>query len=247
MLGDMLTSLRRLDSQSLEDFLACFPLERDELPEFREIYKELATLQQAHPGSLPIRSEYDARYSIVQTTVVNQQVRLSKGKANLPKESVEYTKLVNRLYATAEAYFETSLVRPQDLFLHEVFSFDFKNPLSETFAPRPRYAVERALSSPFDYLVSSSSEQMQTRVSAKQPPTAILYQLYLESGSLVNVYDLWHAFSAVFESEMGEDGCDERLVLTLFYRALAELKALGLLKSSRKKADHIAKSGWLGL
>lgn len=245
ILGELLTSLRRLDSQSLADLLAFIPIERDELPEFGEIYEELKTLQQAHPGPEPIRSEHDARYSIVQTTVVKQQVRLRKSKAKVPQESVEYTKIVDRLYATAETYFAKCLVRPQDLFLHEIFLFDFRNPLKETFTPRPRYAIERALSNPFDYLVSSS-EQTQTKVSAEQPPTGILYQLYLESGSLVNVYDLWHAYLAVFESEKGEE-CDERLLLTLFYRGLADLKALGLLKSSRKKADHIAKSGWLGL
>ena len=34
---------------------------------------------------------------------------------------------------------------------------------------------------------------------------------------------------------------------SLFQRALAELKFLGLLKSSRKKSDHVAKMMWKGL
>lgn len=33
----------------------------------------------------------------------------------------------------------------------------------------------------------------------------------------------------------------------LFSRALAELKYLGMIKSSRKKADHVAKLLWKGL
>ena len=33
----------------------------------------------------------------------------------------------------------------------------------------------------------------------------------------------------------------------LFSRALAELKYMGMVKSSRKKADHLAKLSWKGL
>lgn len=33
----------------------------------------------------------------------------------------------------------------------------------------------------------------------------------------------------------------------LFSRALAELKYMGMVKSSRKKADHISKLAWKGL
>ena len=33
----------------------------------------------------------------------------------------------------------------------------------------------------------------------------------------------------------------------LFSRALAELKYLGMIKNSRKKADHLAKLSWIGL
>jgi len=33
----------------------------------------------------------------------------------------------------------------------------------------------------------------------------------------------------------------------LFYRGLAELKYLGLVKNSRKKTDHLTKLAWKGL
>ena len=33
----------------------------------------------------------------------------------------------------------------------------------------------------------------------------------------------------------------------LFSRALAELKYMGMVKNSRKKADHLAKLSWKGL
>ena len=37
------------------------------------------------------------------------------------------------------------------------------------------------------------------------------------------------------------------ILRSLFQRALAELKFLGLLKPSRKKSDHVAKMMWKGL
>lgn len=36
-------------------------------------------------------------------------------------------------------------------------------------------------------------------------------------------------------------------VRALFSRALAELKYMGMVKNSRKKADHLAKLAWKGL
>jgi origin recognition complex subunit 3 len=93
----------------------------------------------------------------------------------------------------------------------------------------------------------------------------LLYRLYLESGALINVSDLWSAFNAILEDGGEEDSSKvmsvlrtnfivypETQILTcygrpLFQQALAELKSLGLLKSSRKKTDHIAKAAWRGL
>lgn len=246
ILTDLLASLKTLDSDQLSRSLEALPKTMMEDPEFHNIQTDLTNLLQTYEGTEPLRSEHDTRNSIVTTTVSHQRVKLLKGKAKLPKQCIDYTKLVDRLHNAAEAYFASVLINPQDLFLHEVFLFDLKSPLKDVFASRSRFAIERALSSPFDYLIASSETTTTEMLSAKQPAVAILYQLYLESGALVNVYDMWQAFLAVFEREDGES-CDERLVMTLFYRALSELKALGMVKNCRRKADHITKSAWMGL
>jgi origin recognition complex subunit 3 len=242
---DMMKILKSLDSKKLWGILASLPdgLTKDQ--EFQQIKRDLDALLQEHQGAEPLRSEYDSRQSMVPTTIVQQRVKLSKGKNKVSKHSVDYTRIIDRFYHLLEAYLTETLLRPQDLCLHEVFFLDMRNPLKETFTPRPRFAIERALSNPFDYLISTS-ETSETKLSTKQPATAILYQLYLESGSLVNVYDIWQAFYAVFESEQGES-CDERMIMTMFYRGLSELKAFGFVKSSRKKIDHVTKSAWMGL
>ncbi|GES56970.1 origin recognition complex subunit [Aspergillus terreus] len=244
-LEDILRAFKTLDSTTLQQIFAILPDILMEQSEFLELKRDLETLVQTYPDAQPFRSEYDSHNSVVSTTVVQQRVKLNKGKAKLSEPDIEYTKIVDRFYSLTEASLTDVLLRPQDLFLHEAFLIDMKNPLKEVFAPRPRFAIERALSSPFDYLISDA-ETANTKISAKQPATAILYQLYLESGSLVNIYDLWQAFYAVFESDQGGD-CDERVIMTLFYRAISELKVLGVVKNSRKKTDHVAKTAWMGL
>ncbi|KAL5043189.1 hypothetical protein BDW71DRAFT_128806 [Aspergillus fruticulosus] len=245
LLEDILIAFRRLDSSKVAGLLPKLPEALTKLPDFRDAEADFRSLTQAHEGSEPLRSEYGSQNSVIGTTIVKQRVKLNTGKAKLPEECIKYTRIIDRCYTLLRSCFETILVSPQELPLHEAFLLDMRSPIKEVFAPRARFAIERALSNPFDYLMYTSQDT-ERRISAKQPPTAILYQLYLESGALVNVHDLWTAFHAVFESEQG-DGCDERMTMALFYRALSELKALGMLKHSRKKLDHAAKTAWMGL
>jgi origin recognition complex subunit 3 len=245
LLEDILAAFRRLDSSRVAGLLSQLPEALRSLPDFRGVEADFSSLTQAHEGSDPLRSEYDSQNSVIGTTIVKQRVKLNTGKAKLPEECIKYTRIIDRCYTLLRSYFVNILVFPQELPLHEAFLLDMRNPIKEVFAPRARFAIERALSNPFDYLLFTSQDT-ERKISAKQPPTAILYQLYLESGALVNMYDLWTAFYAVFESEQ-RDSCDERMTMALFYRALSELRALGMLKHSRKKLDHVAKSAWMGL
>ncbi|KAL4927905.1 putative origin recognition complex subunit 3 [Aspergillus undulatus] len=245
LLEDILVAFRRLDSIKIEELLSWLPESLTKLPEFQQIQADFESLTQTHKDPEPLRSEYDSSNSVIGTTIVKQRVKLNTGKANVPEECIKYTRILDRFHALLGSYFQTTLVPPQELPLHEAFLLDMRNPIKEVFAPRARFSIERALSNPFDYLMFTSRD-MGRKLSAKQPPTSLLYQLYLESGALVNMHDLWQAFHAVFESEQG-DACDERMTMTLFYRALSELRALGIIKHSRKKLDHAAKSAWLGL
>ena len=88
------------------------------------------------------------------------------------------------------------------------------------------------------------------------PVTSILYKLYLESGPLINTFDLWNAFYSIIGHEGGEvegggagngTGIGKNKAQALFYRGLTELKTLGFIRSSKKKTDHLAKLAWKGL
>ncbi|GAD92657.1 origin recognition complex subunit [Paecilomyces variotii No. 5] len=244
VMEQILSATREQDSAGLQDLCKKLNPLLDNSSELQKIIEDLEAFVGSNQGAGTLRSGYSSSRSITTTTVVKQQVKLKKSQAKLTKEDSEYTAIVDRLYTELKAHFDRTLIRPQDLFLHEVFLFDLKSPLKDTFAPRTRFAIERVLSNPFDYLLSSSTNS-DGQTSAMQPITATLYQLYLESGNLVNVYDLWHAFCASIGGE--SDDFDERMALTLFYRAFSELKLLGMVKTSRKKVDHVAKTAWRGL
>ncbi|KAJ5246995.1 hypothetical protein N7468_001978 [Penicillium chermesinum] len=242
---DMLASVKAMDSEQLLEVLEVLQNTLSDDSPLAEIQNDLKSLMEEHPDSRPFHSEYNINNSVVTTTVVHQRVKLTKGKANLRAQDVEYNKIIDRLAGAFIEYFSETLIRPTDLFMNEAFLFDLRNPLKEVFTPRPRFAIERALATPFDYLISSSPDA-ETRISSRQPPASILYQLYLESGALVNVHDLWQAFYAVFESDQS-DKCDDREIMALFYGALSDMKTFGMIKNSRKKTDHLAKSTWIGL
>lgn len=241
---DVLTALSKMDSTVFQGLFDTLPPELADTDELVQIREELHTLLKSRKKANPLRSEHDDRRSTVQTAVIGRRVKLNKGKAELSKEESEYTDIINRLHDVSKAYFTDSLINPRDLFMHEVFLYDLKTPIKDVFSPKPRFVIERALASPFDYLVSGS--ETNGNLSSFPPPTAILYQLYQDSGALVNVYDLWRAFNTMMGGEDG-DGCDERMVLVHFSRGLSELKAMGMVKYSRRKVDHITKSAWKGL
>ncbi|KAI0125953.1 origin recognition complex subunit [Xylariales sp. AK1849] len=209
------------------------------------ILAEIKTLyEEAEENGTTLKSKYSGQSKVLRTTVIAQKVQLSRDSAALTDEDKAYTKLMERL---AEHLAETLKVsKAEDEFLHEVWLYDSKVPYKDVFIPRPRAVVERALSRPHDYLSCSCCKSGQDQLMPTMPATAILYQLYLETGSLINVADLWSAYYAIV-GEDNEDGLDERTALVLFYRAISEMKAMGFVKQSRKKTDHIAKLAWRGL
>lgn len=242
---DMLTAIKKLPSDRFRDLLDALP---ENFTETDGILRDLDSLLTSKSGSDPLRSRYDDRQTTHKTDVVGQRVKLTKGKTKLSKEESDYTVLVDRLDTAFGEYLSDRLTAPEDLFMHEAFLSDHRTPTKEAFTPRTRFAIERGLSAPADYLGSKldDDDDDAANLSAPQPAVSVLYQLYAESGTFVNIYDLWQAFYTIVGGVDGEN-CDERVALTMFYRALSELKMMGMVKSTRKKPDHLAKSTWAGL
>ena len=203
LVREVLLSVKKMPSDNMRGLVTQLS---HHLPAFNKISEDLAKLIAATTNnSTPLRSEHDVHHNTLRTTVVAQKVELSKQTAALSKQDLEYSKMVNHVDMLLREYFQQSFINPQDLFLHEVLIYDAKSPYRDAFTPRPRFAVERALSSPHDYLGCTCCNSVQNGLSSTQPTTAILYQLYLESGSQINVSDLWSAFNTIVATENPED------------------------------------------
>lgn len=209
VLRESLLMVKKMPSDALVQLLS-------ELSEYQEgmadILKDLNFLTKKNKATAaaPMRSEHDIRHATLRTTVVAQKVELSKHSSALSQQDKDYSKIVNRVDIALREYFHERLIDPKDLFLHEVLIYDAKSPYRDVFMPRPRFAVERALSSPHDYLGCDCCDPVENGLSASQPATAILYQLYLESGALINVSDLWSAFQTIVVTEDTEDEEEEQ-------------------------------------
>ncbi|KAG6088421.1 hypothetical protein E4U15_006096 [Claviceps sp. LM218 group G6] len=207
------------------------------------ILEELEALKTAaDKAGITLKSKYSSHGKVLRTTVIAQKVQLCQDSATLRDEDKKLTELVDDVVSLLSTHFHahTDSDSPVVLF-SECWLYESKSPARDVFVPRPRNAFERSLTRPHDYLNCACCKPDSDGLQATLPATAILYQLYLESGSLINVADLWSAFHTLVSRE--ED--DKREALVMFYRGLAELRALGFVKSSKKKVDHIAKVKWL--
>lgn len=104
------------------------------------------------------------------------------------------------------------------------------------------------------------------------PDTSLLFNLYLQSGRLLNVYDWFEAFAASLGGEIrhearrstkgrkrvrqhdddddmeGANGSPEYIeerkmeVQARFLRSMHELDMLGLLRQTKRKADHVLRT-----
>jgi origin recognition complex subunit 3 len=158
--------------------------------------------------SAPLRTEHDVQNDSVRATVVAQKVLLEKHKAALSKQDQEYSDLVTRVHSQLSSSFEMTLIDPQALLFSEMFIYDLKSPHLEVFQPKPRFSIERAMALPHHYLgcdCCGSVDGKEFALGATQPATAIVYQMYLESGALINVTDLWSAFKAIAGDEDSDD------------------------------------------
>jgi origin recognition complex subunit 3 len=216
----------------------------DFVPQLREIIDEVKSLQDrsAKNGTV-LRSKYSAQSRVLRTTVVAQKVQLSHDSAKLTDEDKAFTAIVKKLENLLVV--EVSCLTTGG-FLAEAWEYDSKSPNRDVFIPRPGTTIERALSRPHDYLACKCCSNIDGDTAATLPAAAILYHLYMEAGALINVADLWSAYYAlVGEEENEQGGLEEREALARFYQGLAELKTMGFVKQSKKKADHIAKVKWL--
>ena len=205
-----------------------------------EQLEELQALRaKAEAAGFSLHNKYSGRGKVMRTTVIAQRVQLSQDSADLRDEDKRLTEIIDSLVETLEQHIDVP--GPARVLLSEGWLYDSRSPSRDIFVPRPRAVFERCLIRPFDYLACACCKNGEEGIQGTLPATSILYHLYLETGNLINVADLWSAFQALVSANDN----DERKALVLFYQALAELRRLGFIRSSKKKLDHVAKLKWL--
>ena len=265
-----MSALRSLNSNQLQHFLEDWPLPKTQPEDLvAELLGSLSSLHDLNNGCL-IRSAHDPKHATSTTVTKNNMVSLSKHAPKLSRLEEEFTALIDKIHKFLTDHFESKIIDHTNLFMHEAFHYDLRMPLASVFAPRARHAIERALDRPGDYLGCECCATANQAASGgeKPPPTSLLWQLWCEAGSIVNVRDLWEAFRAAIidRTDEGEDerdpeelmdrkaaekgsieGVNERMALALFYRGLAELRMLGFVKLTKRKVDCLAKVAWRDL
>ena len=232
---EVLLSIQRTPSDVLQLILSSiYPhLSGSDAETVKGLETKLATLLSQDGGTeQPLRSEHDLRHDTVRTTVVAQKVQLSRHKSHLSEKDAAYSKLVTEFHGWLKMYLDETLMDPESLTLHEIVLYDPRVPHRAAFTPKTRFSIERALFAPHDYLNCSCcaeagderdgevrsilqpqksewfTNHTQASLAPTQPATSLLYRLYLESGALISVADLWSAFSAIVGEDDEGDGSE---------------------------------------
>jgi origin recognition complex subunit 3 len=149
---DSILFLKKVNSQTLS---VIFDAIANTIHHFSAI--DISSFQQrlAELASSPseiLQSQHDIRSSSARTSLTAQEIELSRPKSSLSKDDTAYYDLLEEFCKNVQNYLEDALVDLHNIPFHEIFVYDTKPNQTDPFVPRPRYALERALSSPADYL-----------------------------------------------------------------------------------------------
>uniref|UniRef100_A0A131YHI7 Origin recognition complex subunit 3 n=1 Tax=Rhipicephalus appendiculatus TaxID=34631 RepID=A0A131YHI7_RHIAP len=143
----------------------------------------------------------------------------------------------------AEAFGD--LQPPSSMPLHEVLYYNDATALKQYFTPSPRTVLHAALTRPQTVLRCECCRNTGScEVSASLPDLSISYKLHLESGKLINLYDMMQSFKSVKSGETALSAEEEKVVQAQFFRSIAELQFLGLVKPTLRKTDHVQRMTW---
>ncbi|KAK5062472.1 hypothetical protein LTR84_004544 [Exophiala bonariae] len=273
----LITSLPRLLESDvyLDIETAVIDLGPDQFHDFTEALAESVTT-----ANLPSESPSDNNTELEKFLGEIRNLKTSQSATDSPQQ--RFMKLLStHLEVKLQQYLEkdnerssttqnaTPATSPFQSYLHEATVLHTRSPLTAVLHARPRYALERALIRPADYLgceCCAADKHGEISDRSALPATSLLLTLLNEAGNIVNVRDLWDAFreivagsgaaeGVVEDAADDGDGDDEdkinedRRALALFYGALADLRHLGLVRSSKRKpgVECVVKTAWMGL
>jgi origin recognition complex subunit 3 len=113
---------------------------------------ELQQILENAENADPIKSRHDIRNITMRTTVIAQKVELSKHAANISDDEKRYSAVLDRFCDWFESFMKESIISVKDVIFSEILLYDKHYADGAVFLPKARFCIERALSSPHDYL-----------------------------------------------------------------------------------------------
>lgn len=203
-----------------------------------------------------LRSEYEqVSLQATRDSLVSRKAVVETTKIEMTEKERRFTALVDTIHDHFASLF-ASLTNHEHLPLHELFWFNIDRNHKAAFSPDIRLHLRSALTDHETFLGETEIE----------PHTSALFRLFRDAHQLINLYDWFQAFKQVYSPNVvlpddqladqggqtqdagGEDEDEddeekhEEIQQALFVRSLAELKFLGLFKSTKRKTDHVQKT-----
>ncbi|VDK34777.1 unnamed protein product [Taenia asiatica] len=114
--------------------------------------------------------------------------------------------------------------------------------LTRNFDPPLTKSVHHALCNSDDFFPKANGLQ------SLVVDQCIVYKIYTESGTFINVHDWLIAFEAIVEPSSGRtDANPSQLIQSRFLRAVADLEQMGLVRRTGRRTDHAQKLPLMGL
>ena len=205
------------------------------------------------PNRAAPKSEYEIRAArTTRGSAISQKAIGDATRDSLTERQQAWTELLDDVHRFCRELFHTNLGNHERLPMYELFWFD---------APRCHEAAFRADTRACTRVALAEYEQYLGDDVATPPETSTAFRLFQDSGQLINVFDWSQAFaqqydqqhqqSTTYDEDHDEDNDDSReeqeqdqgtTLQALFMRSVAELKFLGLFKTTRRKTDHVQKT-----
>lgn len=214
-------------------------------------------------GSGGVASDLHGDHSttaVVQESTSERKLRFQerlRQVSSRQREPSAFDSLRAKLLDSLLPVLQSNLACPSSLPLHEVFYFNTASSLRKQLVASPRSSLQAALSSPAYYLPDCSSGSEQASLTDNMPDVCIVYQLHLECGRLINLFDWLQAFIAVVQpdglSTEQEQGVPDKkrskeevdpVLHARFIQAVSELQFLGFIKPTLRKTDHVQRLTW---
>lgn len=167
---ELLLTLKKLSSNGAKSVLeAVAPtLEQVEDEALRDTHASLLDyVTKVDESSKPLRSEFSITADTLRISIVSRKAGLHKQKSTFSDEELKYSKLLLAFHDALYQHFEKIFADPNSLPFIETILFDYRAMHRSAFMPRTRQVIDRALTSPHDYLNCDCCQDIEVRHSSR--------------------------------------------------------------------------------